>query len=274
MGKKISWIKCISAILCAEAVCIASSFLSKLMPQGRLGDNLYEQLVYLTYLFLMAIGLISILCLFKRKDVLFSRPKGSLITGCSTGIILISYATYMLITNLLNGLKDHGTPSMSPLFMFLYIIGLFMGAGIGEEFIFRGIFMNFIRSAAGNDTRKGLIIGMAVSSIFFGLLHLTNLEGNPDVTGTIGQVIYAIGIGFYLAAIYARTKNIWFNILLHFYVDISALLKTLFTNRDVSISEVIGGDPLQVILRSVLICVAFGGLGLFIIRKSKMPELT
>ena len=115
---------------------------------------------------------------------------------------------------------------------------------------------------------------MAVSSVVFGLGHLGNLEGNPDVVGTIGQVIYATGVGFYLAAIYARTKNIWFNVVLHFFVDISALLKTLFINNEVSISEVIGGDPFQVILRSVLIGVVFGSMGLFLIRKSKMPELS
>ena len=134
--------------------------------------------------------------------------------------------------------------------------------------------MNFIRSAAGNNTCKALIAGMTVSSVCFGLVHLSNLQGTDDVIGTIGQVIYAIGIGFYLAAIYARTKNIWFNVILHFFVDIAALLKTLFVSSEVSISEVIGGDPVQVIIRSVLIGVIFGGMGLFLIRKSKMPELT
>ena len=274
MGRKISWFKCIGAILCAMAVSTIANFIANQIPQGGMGETEYNILLYCVTSFLQAIGLMSLFLLFKRRDVITSRPKGSFGKGMLLSIALIGYGAYMLITNLISCISEHGKPSMSPTFMFIYIIGIFMGAGIGEEFIFRGIFMNFIRSAAGHDTRKGLIIGMTVSSVCFGLVHLANLDGNSDVVGTVGQVIYAIGIGFYLAAIYARTKNIWFNVVLHFFVDISALLKTLFINSEVSISEVIGGDPFQVILRSVLIGVVFGSMGLFLIRKNKMPELS
>lgn len=256
------------------AVSTIANLAATRIPQGGMGDTEYNILLYCITSFLQAIGLMLLFLLFRRRDVLMSRPKGSFVKGTILAVVLIGYGAYMLVTNLISCIGDNGKPAMTPLFMFVYIIGIFMGAGIGEEFIFRGIFMNFIRNAVGNDTRKGLITGMAVSSVCFGLVHLANLDGNPDVVGTVGQVIYAIGIGFYLAAIYARTKNIWFNVVLHFFVDISALLKTLFINNEVSISEVIGGDPFQVILRSVLIGVVFGSMGLFLIRKSKMPELT
>ena len=267
------WIKCIGAILCVGVVSTVSHFLANLIPQGNIGDTEYGVLVYFFASFLMAIGLITIICLFGRKDILTSAPKGSFKKGCVLGSVLIGYGIYFLISNLVSCIRDQGTPAMPPIFIIIYIVGLFLGAGIGEEFIFRGIFMNFIRRAAGEDTRKGLIIGMAVSSFFFGLVHLANLQGNPDVIGTLGQVVYAMGVGFYLAAIYARTKNIWFNVLLHLFIDVAALLKTMFVNNEVSISEVIGGSPLMVIMRSLLIFAVFLGMGLFYIRKSKMPEL-
>ena len=243
------------------------------IPQGGMGETEYTLLLYCVTSFLQAIGLISVLLLFKRKDVLTSIPKGSFAKGILLSIALEGYAVYMLITNIFNCVGEHGKPSMSLTFIVVFLAALFLGAGIGEEFVFRGIIMNFVRSAAGNDSRKGLLTGMTLSSVIFGLGHLSNLQGSSDVTGTIGQVIYAMGIGFYLAAIYARTKNIWFNVVLHFFVDLSALLNTIFTNSEVTISEVIGGDPLMVILRSVLIGAVFGAMGLFIVRKSKMPEL-
>ena len=268
------WIKCILAIVCALLIGRAAGWLYDSIPQGGMGDTEHGILQYFVWALVQAIGLSILFMVLGRKDILKDRPKGSFKTGAVAGIVLIAYASYMLVSNLINCIRDQGAPAMSPLFMLMYTAALFLGAGMYEEFIFRGIFMNFIRSAAGNNTRKALIAGMTVSSVCFGLVHLSNLQGTDDVIGTIGQVIYAIGIGFYLAAIYARTKNIWFNVILHFFVDIAALLKTLFVSSEVSISEVIGGDPVQVIIRSVLIGVIFGGMGLFLIRKSKMPELT
>ena len=274
MDKRKRWIICIGAILCALGVSICSNLLSSLLPQGGMTDVEYGFLTYLELGAFQAIGLMLLLCLFKRKDVIVNRPVGSFKKGMVLAVVLIVYALYMLISNVVYCLKELGTPLMSPLFMVIYVAGIFLGAGIGEEFIFRGIIVNFVRSAIGNDTRKGLLTGMAVSSVLFGLMHLANLQDNPDVIGTIGQVIYAVGIGFYLAAIYARTKNIWFNVALHFFVDISALFKSVYLNGEVSISDVIGGEPWQVILRSILIGAVFGAMGLFMVRKSKMPELT
>ncbi len=274
MEKRISWFKCIGAILCTGLISTASNLLSGLVPQGGIPDAEYGLLTYLVLGTFQAIGLILLLCMFKRNDVLIDRPSGSFRKGAVLGIVIISYAAYMLVSNIVSCIREQSTHPLSPFFMAVYVAGMFLGAGIGEEFIFRGIFMNFIRSAAGNGTRKGLLIGMTVSSVCFGLVHLANLQENPDVVGTIGQVIYAVGIGFYLAAIYARTKNIWFNVVLHFFVDIAALFKTLFVSSEVSVSEVIGGDPTQVIVRSILLGAVFGAMGLFMVRKSKMPELT
>lgn len=273
MERTKKWIKCIGAIICAVLIGIVANHAHDMIPQGSLGDTEYEILQYLAWGIVQATGLIVTFLIFGRKDILKNRPKGSFKTGAVAGIVLICYSTYMLISNLIGCIRDQGVPAMSPLFILTYCISLFIGAGMYEEFVFRGLFMNFVRDAAGGNTRKGLIIGMLVSSLVFGLGHLGNLKDNPDVVGTIGQVIYAVGVGIYLAALYARTKNIWFNVVLHFFVDISALLKTLFINNEVSISEVIGGDPLQVILRSILIGVVFGAMGFFLIRKSKMPEL-
>ena len=273
MERKISWFKCIGAIICAAAAGTVANIIACQIPQGGMGETEYYLLLYCVTSFLQAIGLISVLFLFKRKEVLTTRPKGSFVKGLLLSIVLICYGAYMLITNLISCISAPGKPSMALPFVIVFFAGIFLGAGIGEEFVYRGVIMNFVRSAAGDKTRKGLLIGMTVSSVLFGLCHLANLDGSSDVVGTIGQVIYATGIGFYLAGIYARTKNIWFNVVLHFFVDIAALIKTIYAGSEVSISEVIGGDPLMVILRSILIGVVFGGMGLFMVRKSKMPEL-
>ncbi len=273
MDKRNNWIQCIIAIIATAFFSVLSGFMTDLIPQGTLCDTDYGTLTYLLMGVINLIAILIILACCKRTDILKNIPSGSFIKGVTVAIVLFGYSVITFIINIISCIRMHSDAVMSPLFVALYIIALFIGAGIGEELIFRGVFMSFIRGAVGYRSRKGLIIGMSVSSIAFGLMHLSNLLVTDDVLGTIGQVIYAIGIGFYLAAVYARTGNLWFNIVLHFLVDIASFVKEIFTSSEVSVTEILGGGQISVIILSVFIGVVFFAMGMFIIRKKKMPDL-
>ncbi|MBP5555022.1 MAG: CPBP family intramembrane metalloprotease [Lachnospiraceae bacterium] len=274
MDKRNNRLTCITAIIAAVLLSVAFTALSTLIPHGNMSEEEYGILGYFTVAGLNFIGMTIILAVSKRLDILKNTPKGSFINGIKISIILVIYCIVTFSINLISCIRSHSGTAMSPLFTAIFISALFMGAGIGEELMYRGMIMSMIRGAAGYKSRNGLILGMTVSSVLFGLTHLTNLFSTDDVIGTFGQVIYAIGVGFYLAAVYARTGNIWYNIVLHFFVDIASFIKTIFTSSEVTVSEILGGDPKGVIIISVVAGIVFLFMGMFIIRKSKMPELS
>ena len=69
-------------------------------------------------------------------------------------------------------------------------------AGIGEELLFRGVIQTTLVQSFGGETR-GLIIGIALSSLLFGLVHPINKL----------YVFLCFVIGIYLGLLFAWTGN-------------------------------------------------------------------
>lgn len=69
-------------------------------------------------------------------------------------------------------------------------------SGIGEELLFRGILQTTFTRWCGGDTR-GLILGIVITSLLFGLVHPINKL----------YVFLCFGIGIYLGAIFAMSGN-------------------------------------------------------------------
>ena len=89
--------------------------------------------------------------------------------------------------------------------------------GFGEEMMFRGLGVaNYMRKA---QTGKQIKIILWLSSISFGLIHLSNLLAGGDPKSVIIQSVYAIGVGLLFGAVYLRTGNLWPTILGHWSVD-------------------------------------------------------
>lgn len=89
--------------------------------------------------------------------------------------------------------------------------------GFGEEMMFRGLGVaNYMRKA---QTGKQIKIILWLSSISFGLIHLSNLLAGGDPKSVIIQSVYAIGVGLLFGAVYLRTGNLWPTILAHGSVD-------------------------------------------------------
>ncbi len=95
--------------------------------------------------------------------------------------------------------------------------------GFGEEMTFRGLAVaNFMR---GVKDGKSIRVIFWLSSIVFGLIHITNISAGGDVVSCIIQSVYAIGVGMILCAVYLRTGNLWPTIIAHASVDFMEFLR-------------------------------------------------
>ena len=89
--------------------------------------------------------------------------------------------------------------------------------GFGEEVMFRGLGVaNYMRKIKSESQIKVIFW---LSSIVFGLVHLSNIFAGGDPFSVVIQSLYAIGVGMILGAVYLRTGNLWPTILGHWSLD-------------------------------------------------------
>lgn len=108
------------------------------------------------------------------------------------------------------------TPSASTVIGFIFYN---LAIAVSEEFLFRGVI--FTQLLDSWKSKKGFIFAaIIVSSVIFGLRHFLNLVTAPNVIiMTVGQVLFTFMAGFYLCAVYLRTRNIWVCVIIHFLED-------------------------------------------------------
>lgn len=95
--------------------------------------------------------------------------------------------------------------------------------GFVEEMSFRGLGVaNYMRKAS---TGKDIRIIFWLSSVVFGLLHIANIAVGGDVTASLIQSVYAIGVGMLFCAVYLRSGNLWPTIIAHASVDFMEFLR-------------------------------------------------
>ena len=101
------------------------------------------------------------------------------------------------------------------------ILRVSLTAGIVEELCFRHATVSTILK---NRNQKDQLLKIVfISSVFFGLLHLTNLVGGADPFSTILQILTASCLGIYFAVLYVRCGNLLPAIILHSLHDIYAI---------------------------------------------------
>lgn len=143
--------------------------------------------------------------------------------------------------------------------------------GFSEEILFRGLIATTLLEFFGTG-REGILKACFLSSLLFGLTHLTNYTGgNPS--GVIMQVIATFGSGVLYCAIYFRTGSLWLLVFIHTLEDIYAGISELF-----SVGYSGSAEDAAALINSystMLLLPALGGLvlGLFLLRKSKMEEV-
>jgi membrane protease YdiL (CAAX protease family) len=93
---------------------------------------------------------------------------------------------------------------LNPLSFLVPAIAMAVKSAIFEELVFRGVLFQSV------ETMLGTWAGLIVSSLAFGLIHLTN----PDATMT-GAAYITIEAGLLLGAAYLVTRRLWICIGFH-----------------------------------------------------------
>ena len=95
--------------------------------------------------------------------------------------------------------------------------------GFGEEIAFRGLGVaNYMRTI---KSEKQITVIFWLSSVFFGLVHITNAFVGADPIMAVIQALYAIGIGLLLGAVFLRTGLLWPIILGHMSLDFMEFIR-------------------------------------------------
>ncbi|MBP2057508.1 membrane protease YdiL (CAAX protease family) [Lactobacillus colini] len=102
-----------------------------------------------------------------------------------------------------------------------------IGAGFGEEFIFRNLLFNAFLGVFRNNKYSLALSSITISAIF-GLMHLVNLT-HQDWAATSQQVFYAFAIGLLFCVIHIWSNTMIVPALMHFLFDFSPVIKTATT---------------------------------------------
>ena len=123
----------------------------------------------------------------------------------------------------------------SPMESACYVISM-LGVGFLEELIFRGFLFRAIEK--GNSTRAVII-----SSVTFGAGHIVNLFNGQNILDTVGQIIFAVFVGFALVVLFHKGKSLVPCIVFH---SLNNAL-SVFANEEAQ-ARVLGGETAALIL--------------------------
>ena len=138
--------------------------------------------------------------------------------------------------------------------------------GFGEEIAFRGLGVaNYMRTI---KSEKQITVIFWLSSVFFGLVHITNAFVGADPIMAVIQALYAIGIGLLLGAVFLRTGLLWPIILGHMSLDFMEFIRADMGSSGGIMVNFGVGDWIT-IAAGVLGAV----VGIYLMRKKNYPEI-
>lgn len=149
--------------------------------------------------------------------------------------------------------------------------------GVSEEIVHRGVILNQLTAAFGNDTMKGRLISVFTGGTIFGLIHLFNILSGVEPLSAIVQALGAAGMGWLLGALYLRCRNIRVMALIHGLFDLCGLVTSGFfdTGETVestisSASDVLHADLLSALLSEAVLLVLLAAASAVMLRNSAM----
>lgn len=261
-----------SAVLLACGIALAGILLHRLA--GSLLRKLpietywYQRLLIQTVSALLSCGW---LFLFRRQFVL--REKGRPFrTYCIPVILAILYCGLVLCRQTVGyGGTLRPAPELTAFALTMLLVG------VSEELLHRGVILNVLTAAFGTDTFPGAVLSCFIGGTLFGLIHLFNLFSGIAPAAVIVQTIGACGAGWLFCALYLRSRNIYWLILLHALNDFGSMSRQgLFTGNG-TVENAIenelltpGASFLTIVISVLSTVVFFGALTLLLLRKDKM----
>ena len=188
--------------------------------------------------------------------------KGDLPLGFLLGLIELIYVVVTFAVSMMFGYELNIKPLTS------VIIFSSLGAGLGEEFIFRGVLISTLMRQ-WKDQNKFRSAAL-VSGIVFGLIHATNVFAGADPLRTLLQVIGAVGIGVIFTAVYLRSGSILPCMFYHTLHDIIAIAgeSEVTETGIITASKINTGDGANLVMSLVLAAIA-----LWLLRPEKNEEM-
>lgn len=235
-----------------------------LAPIGRINDELYFAVYILSTI---------VIYYFFRKKNQDKMPKFNYGKGILKGLFLAWPAWVLFgVVQLLSKISANGGINFNAYHLFAAIMAA-LSAGVNEEIGSRALTIdNAYRVQGKIEIYKYLIL----TSIIFGLSHITNIFFGASLSATISQIFYATGFGILFGAIYLRTGNILPGIISHFIIDFASAFNPAY---DPSSTEKMLLHTEEVnVVESLIKIIIIGGIlalyGLFLVRKKKQDEIT
>ncbi len=134
--------------------------------------------------------------------------QGSPTSGLTYLAPALLFPIWNLFYNLSSGAQLGGTS--------YYLEALIVAAApaIFEEVLFRGVFISNLKAAQHSN-----LSSLLISSVFFSLIHATNVLEAEDLATVALQVGYALVIGLVFGAIYLKNGSLTQLIVAHFLTD-------------------------------------------------------
>lgn len=137
-------------------------------------------------------------------------------------------------------------------------------AGIAEELLFRYVFLTVLLVAFKNFRFK-IFYASILSSLCFGIIHISNVSAGQSLANTIDQVIFAFGMGLLMCGIYLYTNLFYLPVIFHTLLDALAFT----TSGEMMTGKVSGVDTLFTILETVVFAIIALGLLIAVYRRSQ-----
>lgn len=140
-----------------------------------------------------------------------------------------------------------------------------LGAGIFEEYLFRGLILGkLLKAFSGPSRTKTIWYAVIVSSLLFGCAHATNIAAQ-SIPDTIIQILNAAFMGGILAALYLRSGSIIVPMIFHSGWDFSIFIVSGAVN--------VSGDKSGSLLPMFGEWAVFLLITIYYFRKSKIKEI-
>ena len=119
--------------------------------------------------------------------------------------------------------------------------------GFLEELIFRGFLFRAIE-------KENLARAIVISSVTFGIGHIVNLLNGQDLPETIGQIIFAVFVGFALVILFHKGKSLVPCIVFHGVFNALSVVA-----NDEALNRALGGPVLTTVIMIAFSAVLLGG---------------
>jgi len=243
-------------------VTVFGSFLIDLAPAVRLALFTVGQLI----LTAIAIWIMRKLEVFDINDFKFK--------GMGKGLLLAWFGiVYVIISFFIARAQIPDNSFIVPAFFYLLIVVVhpFIGTGLYEEVLFRGLVLKLMLKKTG-FTKRGVVYACVISSVFFGLVHISNIIAGAPVLPTVTQIIHASATGFFFAVIYLRTRKLLITILFHGLLNLSVQIFNAIVSPEVLMQNAeIQAEPdiISFIANTAFIALPVLIAGLILLRKVK-----